>query len=101
MNLIQMKVIYSYYLFLITLVISSKRIKLEDFASFNINVYEVRINSEFLKNISMINALLFDCLCAIFLIDISNSHSFELIKDLTKIIKKSNFPNLNIILIQN
>ena len=49
----------------------------------------------------MINALLFECLYAIFLIDISNPHSFELIKDLTKIIKKSNFPNLNMILIQN
>ena len=44
--------------------------------------------------------MLFECLVVIFLIDESIPNSFEIIKNLTSIINE-NFPNLNLILVQN
>ena len=54
-----------------------------------------------MKDIELIEALLFDCQCAIFLVDISNSASFDLVKSLILTIDDDKFPYLKKILIEN
>ncbi len=49
----------------------------------------------------LIEAYLFDCQCAIFLVDISNSASFDLIKSLIVSIDNDKFPYLKKILVEN
>ena len=50
---------------------------------------------------SLINNFLFECQCALFLVDITNTDSFNLIKELIKNINMNNFPNLKTIFVQN
>ena len=69
--------------------------------SLDLNLYEVRIDEEFLKNASLIDTFLYECQCAIFLVDITNQDSFKLIKDLISLIKSENFPYLKKILVQS
>jgi small GTP-binding protein len=60
----------------------------------------VRINEEFLKDPTLIETFLYECQCALFLVDITNQESFKLIKDLINLIKP-NIPYLKKILVQN
>ncbi len=89
------------YIIFIVIVISSKRIsvELQGLSSLYLKIYKVAIDSDFIKNESLINALLFECLVVIFLVDESIPNSFEIIKNLTKIINSKNFPDLNLILV--
>ena len=75
--------------------------ELDQSKSLDLNIYEVRIDEEFLKNASLIDTFLYECQCAIFLVDITNQDSFKLIKDLIGVIKPDNFPYLKKILVQN
>ena len=50
--------------------------------SLDLNLYEVRIDEEFLKNSSLIDTFLYECQFAIFFVDIINQDSFKLFKDL-------------------
>ena len=75
--------------------------ELDQSKSLDLNIYEVRIDEEFLKNASLIDTFLYECQCAIFLVDITNQDSFKLIKDLIGIIKSEHFPYLKKILVQN
>ena len=75
--------------------------ELEQSKSLELNIYEVRIDEEFLKNASLIDTFLYECQCAIFLVDITNQDSFKLIKDLIGVIKSEHFPYLKKILVQN
>ena len=75
--------------------------ELDQSKSLDLNIYEVRIDEEFLKNASLIDTFLYECQCAIFLVDITNQDSFKLIKDLICVIKPDNFPYLKKILVQN
>ena len=75
--------------------------ELEQSKSLDLNIYEVRIDEEFLKNPSLIDTFLYECKCAIFLVDITNQDSFKLIKDLIGLIKSEHFPYLKKILVQN
>ena len=43
----------------------------------NLNIYEVRIDEEFLKDPTLIETFLYECQCALFLVDITNSDSFN------------------------
>ena len=74
---------------------------MENSKSLDLNLYEIRIDSNFVENQSIIETYLYECQCAIFLIDITNADSFTLIKDLLKVIKLDIFPYLKIILVQN
>ena len=65
------------------------------------NIYEVRIDEDTIKDISLINNFLFDCQCAIFLVDITSNDSFKLIKDLLYVIKDALYPFLKKILVLN
>ena len=69
--------------------------------SIDLNAYEIRVDEEFLKNQSLIETFLYECQCALFLVDITNQDSFKLIKDLINLIVPSNFPYLKKILVQN
>jgi len=76
-------------------------VELDQSKSLDLNIYEVRIDEEFLKNASLIDTFLYECQCAIFLVDITNQDSFKLIKDLISVIKSEHFPYLKKILVQN
>ena len=65
------------------------------------NVYEIRIDYNFLKNNELIENFLFECQCALFLIDITNPDSFNLVKKLIEIIDLDKYPYLNEILVIN
>ena len=67
----------------------------------NLNIYEIRINDNFIKNKAYIDSFLFDCECALFLVDITNPESFELIKKLLTNIEIEKYPYLKIILVKN
>ena len=54
-----------------------------------------------MNNHELIEAFLLDCQCVIFLVDICNSQSFELIKNLITVIDDDKFPYLKKILIEN
>ena len=69
--------------------------------SLDLNVYEIRIDDKFIENTSIIETFLYECQCALFLVDITNTDSFKLIKDLLKVIKIEKFPYLKRILVQN
>ena len=67
----------------------------------NANIYEIRLDENLVNNQGLIDAYLFHCQCALFLIDISKSQSFELIKSLIINIDEDKFPYLKKILIEN
>ena len=67
----------------------------------NLNIYEIRINDNFIKNKAYIDSFLFDCECALFLVDITNPESFELVKKLISNIEIEKYPYLKIILVKN
>ena len=75
--------------------------ELDKSKSLDLNLYEVRIDEEFLKSVSLIETFLYECQCALFLVDITNSDSFKLIKDLIALINPEKFPYLKKILVQN
>ena len=67
----------------------------------NINIYEVRLEEDFLKNNALIDSFLYECQCALFLVDITNTESFISIKDLISNINMTKYPYLKAILVQN
>ena len=67
----------------------------------NANIYEIRLDENLVNNQGLIDAYLFHCQCALFLIDISKSQSFELTKSLIINIDNDKFPYLKKILIEN
>lgn len=75
--------------------------ELDNSKSLDINVYEVRIDSTFIQDKSLIETFLFECQCALFMVDVENEDSFNLIKNLLDIISQNKFPYLKKILILN
>ena len=54
-----------------------------------LNTYEIRINDSFILNKELIESYLYECQCAIFLVDITKKESFDLIKTLLNKIDES------------
>ena len=75
--------------------------QLDQSRSLYLNIYEVRVDEEFLKDPTLIATFLYECQCALFLVDITNSDSFKLIKDLISLIQPDKFTYLKRILVQN
>ena len=80
--LVALPSLYSYLLGIVTSRIS---VELDNSKSLNINTYEIRIDSSFnqensSKDKSLIKTYLFECQCALFLVDITKEDSFILIK---------------------
>ena len=67
----------------------------------DLNIYEIRVDQPFIKNTTAIDAFLYECQCALLLVDITNKDSFQIIQDLLKVINVSKFPYLKLILILN
>ena len=67
----------------------------------DINTYEIRIDENFNKNSELLDSFLYECQCALFLVDITNEESFELIESLISNIEINKYPYLKMILIQN
>lgn len=67
----------------------------------NLNLYEVRIESSIIENLSLLEALLFQCKCALFLVDLTRKDSFENVKDLLNVIDFCKFRYLNGIIVFN
>jgi small GTP-binding protein len=74
---------------------------LDQSKSIDLNAYEIRVDEDFLKDVSLIETFLYECQCALFLVDITNQDSFKLIKDLINLIVPNKFPYLKKILVQN
>ena len=67
----------------------------------NLNIYEIKIDDNLIHNKSLINNFLYECQCALFLADITNKESFELIQKLISNIEMDKYPYLKRILIQS
>jgi small GTP-binding protein len=65
------------------------------------NIYEIRIDDNFVKNDALINSFLFECQCVLYLVDITNTESFAIIKELINNINASKYPYLKQILVLN
>jgi small GTP-binding protein len=81
----------------------SKRISSGYFDSNKINYdfFEICVTEKLLEDNDTIDCLLFDCQCALFLIDITDKESFEKIKQLSEEVNFSNYPYLKVILLEN
>ena len=66
-----------------------------------LNTYEIRINDSFILNKELIESYLYECQCAIFLVDITKKESFDLIKTLLNKIDFSKFNYTQKIIVQN
>ena len=75
--------------------------ELDQSKSLDLNIYEVRVDQPFIENKSTIETFLYECQCALLLVDITNKDSFQLIKELLKAINVSKFPYLKLILVLN
>ena len=69
--------------------------------SLDLNVYEICVDSSLIQNKELIETYLFECQCALLLVDITKEDSFNLIKDLLDNINTSKFPYLKMILVLN
>ena len=81
-----------YNLFIIAIITSRLSYEINQTKSLDLNIYEIRIDEAFLKNSSLIETFLYECQCALFLVDISNSDSFNLIKSLMNTVDWKKFP---------
>lgn len=75
--------------------------ELDQSKSLDLNIYEIRVDQPFLENKSTIETFLYECQCALLLVDITNKDSFQLIQELLKAINVSKFPYLKLILVLN
>ena len=78
-------------------------IKLDKSKLLNLNLFEIRIDSvyEFIKNPGNLNSLLYLCQYAIFLIDVTSTENFQLLKNIIELIEKENFNYLNLMILFN
>ena len=75
--------------------------KLKDGKYLNINLYEIRLEENIINKVDLLNALFFDCQCALFLLDINNSESFSFLKKIILQIDNNKFPYLKKIVVEN
>ena len=67
----------------------------------DINLYEIRTEDNIIKNPNLLEAFLFDCQCALFLIDMSNYESLNPVKDIIYDINEDKYPFLKKIIVEN
>ena len=67
----------------------------------NINLYEIRLEENLINNKTLIEAFLFDCRCALFLVDMANYDSFSKVEKLIQEINNDEFPYLKKIIVEN
>ena len=67
----------------------------------NINLYEIRLEENIICNKDLLDAFLFDCQCALFLLDMTNPKSIRPIRNIMNYISEVKYPYLTEIIIQN
>ena len=65
------------------------------------NLYEIRLEDNIIYNDTLLDAFLFDCQCALFLVDKTNPDSFDKVKTIISFIKDESYPNLKKIIVEN
>ena len=65
------------------------------------NLIEIRPDPNFISNNTIMEDLLLDCHCALFLIDISNKETFESMRRIMDLIDNKKYPDLKKIIVQN
>ena len=70
-------------------------------AALDLSILEIRLDEDLLKNSTLIDSILFECPCALLLIDLTKKDSFDLVKSLLNKITINNHPYLNLILVLN
>ena len=75
--------------------------KLKDGKFLDMDLYEIRTDEKIIYDENLLDALLFDCQCALFLIDITNHNSIYPIKQILSYIKNDRFPYLKKIIVKN
>ena len=75
--------------------------ELKDGRYLNMNLYEIRLEENIIYNDALLEAFLFDCQCALFLVDMTNHKSFEPVKTIISFIKDESYPNLKKIIVEN
>jgi len=74
-------------------------IDFEQNKTLDLNIYEIRIDDDFVKNKDLIESFVFECQCVLFLVDVTNKDSFNLIKELVGNVKIYSY--MKKILVQN
>lgn len=67
----------------------------------NLSIIEIRLTENLTKNDTLIDSILFECQCALILVDITKPNDLDLVKSLMNNITTNNHPYLKMILIQN
>ena len=65
------------------------------------NLYEIRLEESIINNETLLDAFLFDCQCALFLVDMTNFDSFSPIQRIITNIDKEKYSTLKLIIVQN
>ena len=69
--------------------------------SIYINIYEITFDENLLEDKQSLEAFLYECQCALFLLDITSKKSYELIKELINSVQYQKYPYMKCILLQN
>ena len=73
--------------------------KLKDGNFLNINLYEISLEYDIMNSETLLDAFLFDCQCALFLIDITNPDSIQPLKEIISFINEKEYPFLTKIIV--
>ena len=92
---------YNLFKNLIDFVTSKIVADLEQGKTLDLNIYEIRIDDNFVKNTDLIQSFVFECQCVLFLVDITNTDSFSLIKQLITNFDFNKYPYIKKIVVQN
>ena len=65
------------------------------------NLYEIRLEDNIIYNDTILDAFLFDCQCALFLVDGKNKKSINSVKDILAIIDNEKYPFMKRIIVEN
>jgi small GTP-binding protein len=80
---------------------TSTRLSREYSTKMNFDFFEICITDEILEDSDLLDSFLFDCQCALFLIDITDKESFNQIKKLVDKVDFSEYSYLKIIILEN
>ena len=80
---------------------TTTRLSREYSTKMNFDFFEICITDEILEDLDLLDSFLFDCQCALFIIDITDKESFNKIEKLVGNIEFSEYSYLKIIILEN
>jgi small GTP-binding protein len=92
---------YIIIIFFIDVIAKKIEVPIDSLKSFYLNIYEIKIDEDFIEDKQTIESFLFGCQCTLFLFDITSKKSFELIQKVIDIINFSKYPYMKCILLEN